>query len=301
MLLKKETAVKEQESALVSALITSLLHKQISDSDHNELTSFVHQDVQVTITGNPVHIPHAGIYKGKREWGRYLVDFKSNVYIEEIICQAVLKEGDNTDIHLRLSGRFKESESSFDLEWVYALVTEGDEIIKITVFYDTYVFQKGYKSDDVIHVEDIKNSPGPVYFPGDSTDYRPLINKGYQAFYFDQDIPALMSVMDENIQFVFKGDEENTPYAGLYLGLKGLEQFLLDIVPNFTPTVLNILHSVQQGNRINFRVYEEGLSKPTGKTYKITVLQSFLVYNNKIVEFKTYNDSYAVGQSYVRD
>lgn len=282
-------------------IILSILNNINNLEDREEFLEYLSDNVELIITGDKNHIPLAGVYKGREGLTEYFNKLNCEAEIDEVIKQDVLIEGDFIDLHIRKKGKFIKSGSRFDLEWVYALELKDSKIVKITLFYDTHCFQEAYYSDSKITVSDIKNPDDVRFNPKDSNDYRPLLEKIYKAFYYDQDIETFFSGIDKDVQFVFKGDEENTPYVGLYQGHEGISKFLENIIPNFTATELKFLNSVQQGNRINYRIYEEGLSTPTGKSYKITVLQSFLIEDNKIVEFKTYNDSYAVGQSYIKE
>lgn len=278
--------------------LTELFVACLVQTEKDIVNSNFSKDCLLLVTGNPLDIPFSGSYLGQVGVEDYFSKIRKDIKFDDIETQCTLIENNNVDIHLRLKGVFKKSKSKFDLEWVYGIETKDDKIVKVTLFYDTHTFRLGYYSKSPISVSDLKNSRTLEFNRTDEVNYRPLIERGYNAFYFNNDPDGFIGIMDEDITFISKGDVENTPYSNIYNGHEGLQQFLKDIVPNFIPKDLVILSSVQMGNRINYRVYEEGFSTPTGKSYKITVLQSFLIKDNKVIEFKTYNDSYAVGQSY---
>lgn len=262
-------------------------------------TGLFTKEAKLIVIGSPADIPLAGEYDGRSEIQSYFLSFHKLIKILKVQKQDVLIENTNIMAHFREKGIVRKSSKTFDIEFVYSIQMQGWQILSMMIYYDTNCFKRAFEAKDLIDVEDIKNPENPLYDPTDKTDLRPIVLQGYDAFYFHPNIDMLLSILDPQIYWIFKGDTSLTPYAGLYHGTPEFFQFLYKISTNFIPQNIQLTGSVQQGNRIDFTMIEDGYSIPTGKTYHIYVLHSFLFKAGKCIEFKTYNDTYAVAQSYM--
>lgn len=257
------------------------------------------KDATLSVIGNPADIPLAGTYQGNHAINKYFADYLRKIRLARVDIQDILREGDFINVHLRLQGLVRATKNTFDLEYVYAMVLTNRRIQSMTVYYDTSGFRKAMLAAGPLAVADVQNPVYPRSNPADTNNYKPLIEAGIKAFYIDGDIPAFLSLVHPDIYWAFKGDSEHVPFAGLYHGFPGMMQFLTNIAPNLYPLEITVTGSLQQGNRIDYQIIERGYAIPTGKEYKAYVLQTFLIQDNKAIEFKTYNDSYAVAQAYL--
>lgn len=261
------------------------------------LFGILDRDVKLIVNGNPLDIPLAGIYEGRKAVHEYFAKSHAKIRILDVSVQEILREGNQVNAHLRIKGLVKATKNTYDLEYVYAMTMEKYRIKSIAVYYDTFNFRRAMLEKGPITVMDIRNPTTPVWNPQDTTDYKPLIAAGLGAFY-SGDIPTFLSLVHPEIQWVFKGDTERVPFAGLYSGYPGMLDFIPRIAYNLQMQGLTITGIVQQGNRVDYFITESGLAYATGKTFTANIIQSFLIKDGQVIEFKSYNDTFAVSQAF---
>jgi ketosteroid isomerase-like protein len=252
------------------------------------------KDVTLLAAGDPEDIPLAGMHSGRKAVNEYFSNFLEKINVSEVVIQATMAEGIHLDIHIRLRGYVHATSNTFDLEFVYAITQDEKEIRSIVIYYDTFNFRRALLEMSHLFVTDVQNPTQPVYNPLDPNDYRPLVEAGIRAFFVDKDVPALLNLAHPDIYWMFKGNAAVVPYAGLYHGYTELTQFLNTCMITYYPLEITFTGSVQQGNRLDYFVEEHGYAVPTGKEFRIRMLHTYLIQDNKALEFKSINDSYTV-------
>lgn len=265
------------------------------------LHNFLARNCTLTVTGTPGVVPFAGTYSGYRDSLKFFLDYNKAIRIQDIRIQETLAEGNQETIHMVIKGKVKPTGNTFSIEYIFALVMDGNRISAITVYYDTYVFHKAFNEGTGQFYSDLRNPTRPVYNPKDPTDYRPLVETGLNDFYVNRDIPAFLSKLHPEIYWIFKGDEDLVPYVGVYSGVSGVLNFMMNTAPNGVALSTEFTGSVQQGNRLDYFFTEHLYAVPTGEEAMLTGVFSILVEDNSVLEFKPYHDTYAVSEAFQPD
>ena len=123
-----------------------------------------------------------------------------------------------------------------------------------------------------------------------------LVQKLYAAF-GRGDVGYILDACSANIEWEYVGPTA-VPYGGSYAGKQGVEQFFTRLgqacdIKKFEPRDF-----VAQGNNVLVVGYEEGIARPTGRSYQTEWVHVFTIQDGKVVRFREFADSYAVAMAF---
>jgi uncharacterized protein len=124
-----------------------------------------------------------------------------------------------------------------------------------------------------------------------------FVQRLYAAF-GKGDLATVINACSENVDWEYVGPAV-VPYGGQYAGRKGVEQFFTRLgqtceIKRFEPRDF-----ISQGERVVVLGYEEGTSRPTGRSYQTRWVQIFTIKDNEVIRFHEYSDSYAVAMAFL--
>jgi ketosteroid isomerase-like protein len=115
-----------------------------------------------------------------------------------------------------------------------------------------------------------------------------VVRKGYEAF-GRGDINALLSLFDENIEWVSPGPPE-VPTAGTRRGLQAVGEFFKTLNELLEFTRFDAKEFVAQGDRVIVLGEDTARVKATGKVLEGAWAHVFTLKNGKVVSFQEYSD-----------
>jgi ketosteroid isomerase-like protein len=123
-------------------------------------------------------------------------------------------------------------------------------------------------------------------------DNRAIVQRGYEAF-GRGDIPGLLSLLDEEIDWVAPGPPE-LPTAGTRRGHQQVGEFFQAVdnvfeIQRFEPRAF-----VAEGDRVVVLGSETAKVKATGKVLEVQWAHAFTLKNGKVIAFEEYVDTAAV-------
>lgn len=263
---------------------------------HNtkKIERILSDDVTFIITGRPGMVPLAGTYNGKENVKRYVKEFCSSIYNAQMIFQYNLINQEYINTHVQLIAKVKSSGKTMNLEFVYNWKLNEDGKIKfLRLYYDTYSWYTAFQPGGSNYVEDFK---GDMDFNihAVNLDSQQFVKDMYTA-YNTGNIPALLEKLDENFVFILKGDP-NCVYPGKYYQGQGFLQFANNLYGvAFYTQPLTCKTIISNGSHIDYIAYEELIWRSTGKAFTSELVHSLIISDDgKLIEFKSYNDSFDV-------
>jgi ketosteroid isomerase-like protein len=181
-----------------------------------------------------------------------------------------------------------------NLELVYNWKLNNDGKIKfLRLYYDTFSWYTAFHQGGCKYVEDFK---GDMDFDIHAVNFdsQQFIKDTY-AVYTSGNLPALMERLDDNFIFILKGDP-NCVFPGQYYGKDSFLQFANNLfgVAYYTQTLI-FQSIIGQGNYIDYLSHEELVWRSTGKVFTSELVHSLIISDDgKLLEFKSYNDSFDV-------
>lgn len=262
-----------------------------------QIERLLSNDVTFVITGRAGTVPLAGTYNGKEDVKRYVRGFCSSFYNAQLIFQFNLVNQDYINTHVQLIAKVRSSGKPINIELVYNWMVNDDGKIKfLRLYYDTYSWYTAFQPGGSKYVEDFK---GDMNFDIHAVNFDSLqLIRDTYAAYTTGNIPALLDKFDDNFVFILKGDP-NCVYPGKYYGKDGFLQFANNLfgVAYYTQT-LTCRYIVGQGNHFDYLAYEELVWRSTGEVFTSELVHSLILSDDgKLLEFKSYNDSFDVYQA----
>ncbi len=265
--------------------------------DAEQIERLLSNDVTFEITGKAGIVPLAGTYNGRKDVKRYVRDFCSSFCDAQLTFQFNLVNHDYINSHVQFNTKVRSSGKSVNIELVYNWMLNDDGKIKfLRLYYDTYSWYTAFQPGGSKYVEDFK---GNMIFDIHALNFDSLhLIKDTYAAYTTGNIPALLDKLDDSFVFILKGDP-NCVYPGKYYGKDGFLQFVNNLfgVAYYTQT-LTCRYIVGQGNHIDYLAHEELVWRSTGETFTSELVHSIILSDDgKLLEFKSYNDSFDVYQA----
>ena len=123
-----------------------------------------------------------------------------------------------------------------------------------------------------------------------------LVQKLYAAF-GRGDLGYILDACLVNVEWEYVGSTA-IPYGGRYAGKQGVEQFFARLgqtcdIKRFEPRDF-----VAQGDNVVVLGYEEGIARPTGRSFQTPWVHIFTIQNGKLLRFREFADSYAVAMAF---
>ncbi|MCL6591438.1 MAG: nuclear transport factor 2 family protein [Firmicutes bacterium] len=273
-------------------------YQNFKTRDFQHIPKLLTNDVEFTINGRAGTVPLAGSYRGKEAIKTYLKGFCDSISQGQITFQFNLVDGDMVNTHVQIVAKVPSSGKSFDLEFVYNWTLNNEGKIKsLFLYYDTNSWYQAFQAGGADHIEDLK---GNMNFTVKKLSFDPLqsLKDTYDAFNRGA-IPEILEKLDDQFLFILKGDP-GIPFEGIYRGKDGFLRFLNNLkgAATYTGVPVNKFFVVQ-GNRIDAHVVEELKCLATGKLFRAEIVQAWIISDdNKLLEFKSYNDQYEVVEAF---
>jgi uncharacterized protein len=118
-----------------------------------------------------------------------------------------------------------------------------------------------------------------------------VVRQGYEAF-GQGDIPKLLSLFDEQIEWVTPGPPE-LPTSGRRKGLQEVGEFFTAVSELFDIQRFEPKELIAQGDRVIVLGDETATVKATGKVLDSSWVHSFTLRDGKVVAFQEYIDTAA--------
>jgi ketosteroid isomerase-like protein len=98
-------------------------------------------------------------------------------------------------------------------------------------------------------------------------------------------------LMSEDIEWFVPGPKDILPFAGLWKGADGIEEFnrLLDATMRYDK--VEIKEYIVDGDQVAAIFWAEGIAKSTGKTFKSEILRLYTFKEGKIIKVRNFYDT----------
>jgi uncharacterized protein len=116
------------------------------------------------------------------------------------------------------------------------------------------------------------------------------IQDAYAAF-GRGDIPALLNLLSDNVDWYLPGNEQIVPYAGKYQGREGVGSFFSRLGAAEETTRFEPLEFIAQGDRVVATGIYGAHVRTTGNDYGFEFVHIFTVNDGRITDFRQYADT----------
>jgi ketosteroid isomerase-like protein len=120
------------------------------------------------------------------------------------------------------------------------------------------------------------------------------IVKGIYEAFGRGDIPAILSSLADDVEWMVAGREDGIPYAGTYRGRDGVGQFFTVLAENIEYSVFEALEFIAQGARVAVFGHYQGKVRPSGNSVETEWAMSWTLQDGKATNFRAYDDTAAV-------
>ena len=123
-----------------------------------------------------------------------------------------------------------------------------------------------------------------------------LVKKLYAAF-GKGDLGYILDACSATIEWEYVGPAA-IPYGGRYTGKQGVEQFFARLGQTCDLKKFEPRDFVAQGDNVVVLGYEEGIVRPTGRSFQTPWVHIFTIQDGKVMRFREFADSYAVAMAF---
>ena len=120
-----------------------------------------------------------------------------------------------------------------------------------------------------------------------------MTQEGYAAF-GRGDIPALLNLYTEDIEYVIPGPPNIITYAGTYRGTEQVAQFFSLLNEAIDYEQFEPREFVAQGDKVVVLGHDRGRVKPTGHSFEERWAHVVTLRDGKVTRFEAYNDTAAI-------
>lgn len=112
-------------------------------------------------------------------------------------------------------------------------------------------------------------------------------------------LEGIEGILDKNIVWKYDGVIDSVPFAGTFMGKKGVKKFWRNYFGAVIIQKAQLRYYLHDKNIIHLHWTDEGIVKATGKRYVMETMQR-LEFNDegKLVKFRWYNDTFALYQAF---
>jgi len=269
----------------------------------------VKQMIETTFSPSPIvqfpgfrqQHPLFGCHQGTINLNDHYRLFYDTIEVHNLKRQFVIVDGFSASAHFEAEFKFKESGSTYALEFVVLIEPDLDGRVRtLKLFFDTATFLKAVKNPNKTFTDVRETDPHPDFNP-DSTQYagaimsENLYNTFLRCYMGQEPWETLYSFMAEGVEVAFKSDVDILPYAGRHSGVEGFKQWFKDLFSTWSLCSFNYTRIFAEGNIADFEIHElHYYDNPDGsKRYlDVYIVQSWLVdEDGKLHRFKSYHDS----------
>jgi hypothetical protein len=244
--------------------------------------------------------PLFGCFQGTFLVKDQLKRFYKTVDVVNFEKQYTVVDGFASSAHCLMELKFKESGATYEFELVALVDLDfAGKIKHLKLYFDTASFLKAVNTKNGSFKDARGTMPHPDFNPDSPVKAGPILAGLYNLFYqvLEGTVPweTLYDKFSEGMETVFKSNTDVLPYAGVYPGNTGFEQWINDLFSIWSLNAFNFTGIYTQGNVSDFMMHElHYYNNPDGsKRYlDVYIVQHWMVDDNgKICLFKSYNDS----------
>lgn len=108
-------------------------------------------------------------------------------------------------------------------------------------------------------------------------------------------IGSIEGILDKNITWKYEGVIDTVPFAGTFIGVKGVTQFWRKYFNSLNVQKAQLRYYLQNKNILHLHWTDEGIVRSTGKRYLMETIQRWeFNEEGKVVKFRWYNDTFAL-------
>lgn len=124
-----------------------------------------------------------------------------------------------------------------------------------------------------------------------------VVRDAYAAFQRG-DIPGLMGLLTDDVDWWTPGSPEQIPYTGRRSGHAAVGEFFGQLAASEEITHFEPREFIAQGDKVAVTGNYKGRTKPSGRDYDLDWLQVFTVREGKIAAFREYLDTAALADAH---
>lgn len=98
-------------------------------------------------------------------------------------------------------------------------------------------------------------------------------------------------LMSEDIEWFVPGPKDLLPFAGLWKGVDGIQEFNRLLIATMRYDKVEIKEYIAGGDQVAAIFWGEGIAKATGKPFKSEILRLYTFRNGKIIKVRNYYDT----------
>jgi hypothetical protein len=277
--------------------IVNKFYKYLQKGRSYAVSALFTRNALLFINGQPEIIPMAGTYSGKWKIRKYFHTFQQRVKIQSIEFQYNLKSYNKVSSHVNIIGYVNETGKIFDLEYVFLFeMNRINKIKKLTVLYDTYIFNESFIEGEIDYISDIKVSSDDFSIYDIPFDCEAIVRLSFDP---NTTPVELTSILSNDVEVTFKCPTE-IPFAGSYYYIEGVFEWLSYLYGTMYPIYQDRYLYITDGNRVDIFINEAWTVYETGKSFEIKVFNSYRLNNEgKLCGFISINDSKAVNDAFI--
>jgi ketosteroid isomerase-like protein len=123
------------------------------------------------------------------------------------------------------------------------------------------------------------------------------IKEAYAAFERG-DLPSILNLLSEDVQWYVPGPESIVPFAGQFQGVGGVSRFFVTLAEAETVEIFEPQEFVAQGDKVVVTGRYRGRIKANGQADDIEFVHIFTVRDGRITNYKQYNDTASTVAAY---
>jgi ketosteroid isomerase-like protein len=112
------------------------------------------------------------------------------------------------------------------------------------------------------------------------------------------DIPALLTLLTDDVEWAIPGPPDVLPYAGTFRGREEVERFFTLLARAVEYEQFEARDFVAGGDGVVALGYEKGRARPTGRSFEGHWAMVFVVRAGRIAAFRSYEDTAATAEAF---
>jgi ketosteroid isomerase-like protein len=125
------------------------------------------------------------------------------------------------------------------------------------------------------------------------------VQAGYELF-GKGDIPNLLNLYTDDVEFIIPGAAPAIPYAGVYRSKEAVATFFTNLHEAMEFERFEPVEYIAQGDKLVALGYSKGRVRATGQSEEEEWAHVFQMRDGKVSRFQVYTDTAAVAQAFQR-
>jgi uncharacterized protein len=117
------------------------------------------------------------------------------------------------------------------------------------------------------------------------------IVKQLYDYFTRRDISSLLDMFTDDAILHGPAPAGVLPWGGVHKGRKGVAEFFMAVGESLEPQQFELREFIAQDNKVAVLGYQKGQAKPTGRPYEMEFVHLWSVRDEKITEFRVFNDT----------